>query len=105
MANNTELNDIFVEENAAANAGDGEGFVIDVVNTANNASAKYTIFPESTLGDVLHNCSDIALSENDAAHCVFECDGKTTSRLDMNCADFGLVAGGKLLINPSGKVA
>lgn len=104
MTNNTELNDIFVEENTTTPT-EADGFCVDIVNTANDASGKYTVYPESTMRDVLSICQDIALSDNDAPHCVFECNGKTTSDLDMSCADFGLVAGGKLLINPNGKVA
>lgn len=104
MTNNTELNDIFVEEGSAAPV-TADGMCIDIVNTASTANAKYTVFPEDTLRDVLSICHDISMSESDALHCVFECNGKTTSDLDMTCADFGLVDGGKLLINPNGKVA
>lgn len=104
MTENTNLNDIFTEETAPVSA-EADGIIVDVLNTANNASGKYTVYPESTMRDVLSICQDISLNENDAPHCVFECNGKTTSDLSMTCSDFGLIEGGKLLINPNGKVA
>ena len=104
----TNLNDIFADvPNETSLSGD-DGFEIDIVNSANDARKKYKVFPENTLAEILDLCKDsknglgIAQSCNDV---VFEFNGKTTSDSSVTVADFGLVSGGKLLLNPNAKVA
>lgn len=107
MTNNNDLNNIFVEENSpAANDTDTIGAMkINIVNTANSTSDTFTVYPENTMSDVLTICENIGIHEKDVPQCVFECNGKTTSDLEMTCAELGVVDGGKLMINPYGKVA
>lgn len=104
MTNNTELNDIFTEENTRVKK-DADGMRIEIVNTANAASANYTVYPENTMRDILNICGDIALGKGDAEHCVFEFEGRSSSDLNLTCEEFGIVNGSKLLVNPNGKVA
>ncbi len=104
----TNLNDIFADVPTETPFEGNDGFEIDVCNSANDARKKYKVYPENTLAEVLDLCKDpknglgIAPSCNDV---VFEFNGKTTSDSSVTVTDFGLVGGGKLLLNPNAKVA
>lgn len=101
----TNLNDIFSDVPNATPMGENDELEIDVCNRANGASRKYKVFPENPLSVVLNVCrNDLGLA-NTGNDVVFEFNGKTTSDPAITVAEFGLVNGGKLLINPNAKVA
>ena len=100
----TNLNEIFAEETTTPVA-ENDALEIDICNRANGASRKYKVFPENSLGEVLNICKkDLGLASS-GDDVVFEFNGKTTANPATTVSKFGLVDGGKLLINPNAKVA
>lgn len=105
---NENLNDIFANVQTDTPMGEtalDDGLTIDVCNSAGGASHKYKVYPENSLREVLDICkNDLGLASS-GEQVVFEFNGKTCSDPRLTVKDFGIVDGGKLLINPNGKVA
>lgn len=105
---NENLNDIFADVQAdtpMSGAPVEDGLTIDICNSAGGASHKYKVYPENTLREVLEICkNDLGLASS-GEQVVFEFNGKTCSDPSITVEGFGIVDGGKLLINPNGKVA
>lgn len=99
------LNDIFADVQNETPMGGSDELEIEICNRAGGASHKYKVFPENTLREVLDVCkNDLGLASS-GDQVVFEFNGKTNSDPNTTVAEFGIVDGGKLLINPNGKVA
>ncbi|MBR4072915.1 MAG: hypothetical protein IKK24_03125 [Clostridia bacterium] len=108
---NENLNDIFsnsgndVPLNVSEDGSSADEITVEIVNSANDASRSYTIYPENTLKDVLNVCkNDLGLASS-GNQLNFEIDGTTYSDPNLTVQKLGISNGTKLLINPSGKVA
>lgn len=106
------LNNLFtdVENETPLNApveGNDGGLNVEIVNTANGARNRFTLYPETTLREILDVCKAANLFTDSVvgAQLNYEYNGDTYSDPNLTVEKIGIVDGSKLLIHPSGTVA
>ena len=98
------LNDIFaLEDNEKMDGCDG--IKVTIINRENSFSHEFVAYPENTLGEIVGIAQESLALGNDLRELVAECNGVSTSDMNITMEKLGVRAGSKLVLNPHGKVA